>query len=103
LQSRHPLVNPDLLHIALHLLRPRLPGGDAHRSPHIVGHQNRQGLGGAASGADGSGIVDLQILSAVIVLAQVHPGDSLHGGSNHSLGQQCHGCADGVFHRLDLG
>jgi len=41
LEPCHPFVDPNLLHIALHLLRPRLPGGDAHRSPDIVCHQNR--------------------------------------------------------------
>ncbi|OPX77755.1 MAG: hypothetical protein A4E43_01195 [Methanosaeta sp. PtaB.Bin005] len=102
LQARHSLVQADLLHIALHLLRARLPGGDAHAPPHIIRNENGERLSSTPGRPYRPGIVDLQILSAVIVLSQVHPGNALHGGGYYALGEQGHRGADGALHRLDL-
>ena len=96
LKAHNRVVLPYLLDIPKNFFFPRDIPVDVELPPHIVPHEDRQGLGGTSCRTDWPGVVDLQVLGPVVVPAKAHLGNPLGGCGGDPLGEDCHGAPDGV-------
>ena len=94
------MVKTDLLDIPVHLFRTRDIAAHPKTPSHVIAYQHRERLCSPSCAPDGPGIIDLQVLGAIIVLTDPDFRDAFRGRRDHAFRKERHRGPDRVLQDL---